>query len=184
MLARQPLHPFAVDVDAVFAAGQSGDHPAAVRRVLTASSSRKVAPSAASDLPDDVARRVPEVARAAVVARLAGMGVSMRVARSHPRESSPATSTIVLRPKARSRRLICRRSSSASVRSVLPCAVQRRRQEIARAITAAGCRRCRASTQLGHRLRAAQRREHDLGFLLRRELAVLPSLAQRDAPSC
>ena len=35
------------------------------------------------------------------------------------------------------------------------------------------------AAQLGHRLRSTQRREHDLGLLLRRELAVLPGLAQR-----
>src|SRR4051794_14630585 len=35
------------------------------------------------------------------------------------------------------------------------------------------------AAQLGHRLRAAQRREHDLGLLLRGELAVLTGLAQR-----
>jgi hypothetical protein len=35
------------------------------------------------------------------------------------------------------------------------------------------------AAQLGQRLRAAQRREHDLGLLLRRELPVLTGLAQR-----
>jgi hypothetical protein len=35
------------------------------------------------------------------------------------------------------------------------------------------------ATELGHRLRAAQRREHDLGLLLRGELPVLANLAQR-----
>jgi hypothetical protein len=50
---------------------------------------------------------------------LAGTGDAH--AHFHPRKSSPATSTfIVLRPNARSKRPICRRSSSASLRSVLP----------------------------------------------------------------
>src|SRR3954454_2508782 len=35
------------------------------------------------------------------------------------------------------------------------------------------------ATELGHRLRATQRREHDLGLLLRGELPVLANLAQR-----
>lgn len=57
--------------------------------------------------------------RTALRDQLAGPGKAL--AHSQPRKSSPATSTsIVLRPNARSSRLIWRRSSSASVRSVLP----------------------------------------------------------------
>src|SRR3954453_14825918 len=58
--------------------------------------------------------------RAALGDQFAGPGDAQP--HSQPRKSSPAISTsIVLRPNARSSRLTWRRSSSASVRSVLPC---------------------------------------------------------------
>jgi hypothetical protein len=134
-------------------------------------------------LPADPRHFGDDGGRAALRDELAGMGDAL--SHSRPRKSSPAISTsIVLRPSARSRRgdLAAQLVGFGALALALqPLGAGRQKllapfpeQAVSDVVLAA---------KLGDRLRAAQRREHDLGLLLGGELPVPARVAQRGAPS-
>lgn len=91
---------------------------------------------------------------------LAGTGDAH--AHSHPWKSFPAASTSIVR-------LICRRNSSASVRSVLhEQAFSAGREALLAPLPQQAVGDVVLAAQISHRLRSTQRREHDLGLPLGR----------------
>jgi hypothetical protein len=193
VLAHQPLHARAVDRPAELAAGQSGDHPRAVGRVRARDrqhdpvgaiqraplTGRRALRAPIDRLPADP--RDPGNHRRGSSSRdqLAGPGHAHP--HSHPRKSSPAISTsIVLRPNARSSRDTWRRNSSVSVRSALPDnrsapAARNCSRHLRSRLSEMSCSRQSAVIVF----EPAQRREHQLGLLLGRELPVPAVRAQR-----
>ena len=193
MLAHQTLHALAIHRAARLSSREGGDHPGAVRRVRARGLQhdavgrvqrpplprRRPARAPVDRLAADPRDAGDQRRASAVRDQLAGPGDAH--AHSQPRKSSPAISTsIVLRPKARSSRAICRRSSSVSVRSVLALqALGSGGEELLAPFPEDAVGDVVLATELGHRLRATQRREHNLGLLLRGELPVPADLAQR-----